>query len=253
MLLMSAIQIEADVELLRLLRKRGILGDVSTERLPQKARSGSLMVCCADSDQFGDVFDMHVDYCGCNRCAPLNHFGGGLVIPRHSPAAALGQSDLVMGQLFLGYALGKGDIQFHLSHWPCGVARGYKLSALKCLELLCDAKTETLGYFERCIGKIQKYLDIVGGEEPSEAMIGEICMGVKLTRKEVLEIQRIHMCGGIAALRHVKMPDCKDVVSHFHVDWPVPNGEGKKKRTYHLDRKAFMEWMHSGEAERLVA
>ena len=226
---------QTDLAYLYSLRELGILEDVARHRLPARTKGGTQIVSCADSDQFNDIYQRHIHLSGCSRCAPLNHYGGALVIPSHSPASALGQSELVKDQLFLGYALGKGDVQVHVSHFPCGVAAGYGLSARACLMLLCDARDDALDFFQKRIENIANYLENAAHFDHMECE--QICLATKLPLREVLAIQRVVRCSSIETLQSIVMPSDDTVLSHFHINW-----ENDKRRTYHLNRKRFKEF-----------
>lgn len=237
---------EKEKAFLRTLRKNGILEDIDSDRLPELIRKGTQIVPCADSDYFDDIYQRHILLSGCQRCAPLNHYGGALVIPSHSPAASLGQDLLVKEQLFFGYALGKGDVQVHASHFPCGIAFGYGLDARKSLLLLCDAKDDVLAFFNMRLKNIKSYLDAVARLRYTNIPpTGEICLESKLPPHEVLAIERVIRCSSMDKLRSVVMPPEENFLSHYHVDW------GDRNRSYHLNRNMYRKFV--GEMPKIGA
>lgn len=120
-----------DSELARKLRQHNVLQDVEGARLNQS--KGIILVCCADGDQFGDIFAFQKQLMAPQRETPRIHplttHGGALSIPQDSPLSTsrypLGR--VLMHQIAEANGFKELPTVVLYAHAPCAAAATWSL------------------------------------------------------------------------------------------------------------------------------
>ena len=148
---------ETDVSTIRLLREKGVLQEIRSDRLP--CTSGTIVVACSDGHHFGDFYEHHRKVCrgeGIPMHHPLSLCGGALLIPEDSPLLIDNghrshDDEVLLRHLRVSYDVKQATTIILAAHAPCGMARACNLSIMECLELLVSAKDRVRGLFDRSV------------------------------------------------------------------------------------------------------
>jgi len=134
-----------DRELIRELRKAGVLRDVENNRIDQT--NGVILVTCSDADRFCDIFmhQVHMQ-AGCRPDPRIHVFGwhgGALACAPCSPINRRKHADEVfLDQIADARALKEIDVVALYAHAPCGAAELHAVSLENMLALQMRAKSK---------------------------------------------------------------------------------------------------------------
>lgn len=230
----------ADLAFILEAREHKILLDVDSLLHPESIETGTQCPFCPDSDQADDIIRQHTTelVTTTHRHVWMGLYGGGLLIPPHSPVALYNEGRAILEHLYIGHALRKADPIIPHGHAPCGMAKLHGLSARECFSLLTEAKLTVLEFFRRRKANAlnfystQQRMKVALGREPEPH---EIALAAKMEPLEAQSILRVSRLLPLAEMAEMEEPT---VLIHFHVDYGRLGGE-EKKRTYFLDRHAW--------------
>lgn len=124
------------------LRAKGILEDEEARKVPLDA--GTTVVCCADGDQFFDLYGNLSEMClqqkAWPRTHPLTSHGGALVIPPDSILNIRYRGDNLVEDIIEAWEMKRTKVVTLYAHAPCGAATKAGLSLAENLDLLVRAK-----------------------------------------------------------------------------------------------------------------
>lgn len=126
------------------LRGKGILKDEEVQKVP--IRNGSTLVCCADGDQFDDLYANLAGMCLQKMPWPRIHtltcHGGALIIPSDSPLNKGFRGVNMIEDIVDAWSIKGTEMVALYAHAPCGAATKIGMSLAQILDNLVRAKLE---------------------------------------------------------------------------------------------------------------
>lgn len=145
-------EVREDMVFLRSMRAEfNVLIDISEQEVRRVAgNEGSVVIACADGDQFFDLIQHHRIICGCERgchhSIALN--GGPLLCSDHVSAHLQHDGEVILRHAFQGKELKGLDTLVLYGHAPCGMAGANRISA-----------AETLSHYVRAKDRFRRYAE----------------------------------------------------------------------------------------------
>ncbi len=126
------------------LRGKGVLKDEEVHRVPMS--KGTTLVCCADGDQFDDLYANLAGMCLQKMPWPRIHtltcHGGALIIPSDSPLNKGFRGVNMIEDIVDAWSMKGTEMVALYAHAPCGAATKIGMSLAQILDNLVQAKLE---------------------------------------------------------------------------------------------------------------